>query len=114
LIALKHEELTGKRVMMFSYGSGLTATMFSLRVARSLAPMAQQIDLKNRLAQRIKMDPAEFTKTLALRRDRVGQKDYVPAEATHDMFPGTYYLDRIDDKHRRFYKRKVAHTPAKL
>lgn len=114
LISLKTEELTGKRVMLFSYGSGLTATMFSVRITRPLSPISQKIDLKNRLAQRIKSDPAAFTATLALRRDRVGQKDYVPAEHTHDMFPGTFYLDRIDDKHRRFYKRKVHTPPAKL
>lgn len=47
---------------MFSYGSGLAATMFSFGVKGSLADIRAKTDIQNRLKQRIEVDPVEYTK----------------------------------------------------
>lgn len=32
--------------------------------------------------------------------------NYVPQGSVEDLFPGTWYLTRVDDKHRREYARR--------
>ena len=43
------EDLVGQQLLCFSYGSGVAATMFSLHVERSVATMAQNLNLAERL-----------------------------------------------------------------
>jgi hydroxymethylglutaryl-CoA synthase len=52
-----NEELLGKRIGMFSFGSGMASTLFSLRVVGDVLRLAQKIDLHARLARREKMAP---------------------------------------------------------
>lgn len=35
--------------------------------------------------------------------------NYVPQSSVEDLFPGTWYLTRVDDKHRREYARRPLH-----
>lgn len=58
-----------------------------------------------RLAQRRVAEPAEFTAALERREKVYGEADWTPTDSTSDLFPGTYYLDRVDDLYRRSYKR---------
>jgi hydroxymethylglutaryl-CoA synthase len=51
------EELIGKRIGMFGFGSGLASTLFSLRVIGDVQHIAQGIDLHARLAGREKVSP---------------------------------------------------------
>jgi len=62
LLFHKGDDLVGKRLVLFSYGSGLAATMFSIRVKGSVKKIAQHLNLKDRLASRKVVDPAEFTR----------------------------------------------------
>jgi hydroxymethylglutaryl-CoA synthase len=41
-----------------------------------------------------------------LRKKAHLQKSYTPLGSTEDLFPGTYYLTKIDDMYRRFYEIK--------
>lgn len=54
------EELRGKRVAVFSYGSGLASSMFSLRVRGCTREMRDRLDLKNRLAARRTVEPQVY------------------------------------------------------
>ena len=70
------EELAGKRLVLFSYGSGLASTMFSIRVTDDTSPasplhqiMENLSDIPAKLEQRAKRAPAEFDKTMKLRED---------------------------------------------
>jgi len=98
--------LVGKRIVLFSYGSGLASTMFSLVVKSSIQPLVKQLDYKNRLSARRKTTPDEFSKTLKLREERGEAAGYKPTGSLDDLYAGTYYLVEIDDKHRRTYARK--------
>ena len=70
------ENLAGKRVALFSYGSGLAATMFSIRITQDIGPdsplthlVASLQDLQQRLDARYKVSPPEFAETMKLRQD---------------------------------------------
>eukprot|EP00475_Leptophrys_vorax_P043868 TRINITY_DN8588_c0_g1_i1.p1 TRINITY_DN8588_c0_g1~~TRINITY_DN8588_c0_g1_i1.p1 ORF type:complete len:493 (-),score=23.63 TRINITY_DN8588_c0_g1_i1:67-1545(-) len=111
LVSLKASELTNKRVLMFSYGSGLMATMFSLAARPAPAPftlaaMAEHLGVADLLASRVKVPPAEFVSTMHLMETRYGACGFVPATAADRLTPGTFRLTRVDDLYRRTYERK--------
>jgi len=117
LIDSKGDELVGKRVCIFSYGSGMAATLFSVQIKGSVLDIKNKAQITRRLQQRAFVDPKIFTHMLSLREKRVTASSYVPEGPINDLFPGTYYLEKIDDKYRRYYKRlptAKSATPAKL
>ncbi|XP_050714243.1 hydroxymethylglutaryl-CoA synthase, cytoplasmic-like isoform X4 [Eriocheir sinensis] len=70
------ESLAGRRVVLFSYGSGLAATMFSLRISQDVGPdssltqlVASLENLQQRLDLRLKVSPSEFADAMKLRED---------------------------------------------
>jgi len=87
--------------------------MFSLRVSNFCTPdsIPAQIfeslkDLTERLDSREKIDPADFEQMMALRERTHHLAPYSPVGKVEDLFPGTWYLLHIDEKHRRTYERK--------
>lgn len=60
------EQLRGKRVGMFSYGSGLASSMFSFRVQGSVQEIVQKLDVKNRLAARRVVEPEIYDEVSSL------------------------------------------------
>ena len=52
--------LQGKRIALFSYGSGLAASFFSLRVKGSVEAIAKVLDISNRLATRRQVPPETY------------------------------------------------------
>lgn len=113
------EELAGKRVLLFSYGSGLASAMYSLRVSGNATPesplatmAAGCTDILKRLKARTTVPPAEFEKTMKLREDTHHKAPYTPVGDLDSLWPGTYYLTAVDDKHRRVYARTAGETHA--
>jgi len=100
------DDLVGKRVLCFSYGSGMAASFFSIIVKGSVEFIKQKEKVTKRLGLRQFVDPSEFTKMLNMREKHLLASAYVP-EGALDLFPGTFYLEKVDDKYRRYYKRKV-------
>jgi len=105
LIDAKGDELVGKRVCIFSYGSGMAATLFSLQITGPVQEIKNKAQIVKRLQQRNFVDPKIFTHMLSLREKRVTGHSYVPEGPINDLFPGTFYLEKVDDKYRRYYKR---------
>lgn len=111
LIHNKHTSLVGKRVVMFSYGSGLTATMFSFQLRHcrhpfSLSNIATVMNVSGKLKSRHEFAPEKFVETLKLMEHRYGAKDFVTSKDTGVLAPGTYYLTEVDSMYRRFYAKK--------
>ncbi|PFX18195.1 Hydroxymethylglutaryl-CoA synthase, mitochondrial [Stylophora pistillata] len=107
------EELAGKRVMLFSYGSGLASAMFSFRISDDFGPssplntlITSLKDIPARLESRKEVEPAEFLETLKTREHTHNKNSYTPIGSKEDLFPGTYYLVYVDEKFRRTYQRK--------
>ncbi|GMJ15022.1 FLAKY POLLEN 1, HYDROXYMETHYLGLUTARYL-COA SYNTHASE [Hibiscus trionum] len=111
LIHNKHSELADKRVVLFSYGSGLTATMFSLRLHEgrhpfSLSNISTVMNVAGKLNSRHEFTPEKFVETLKLMENRYGAKDFVTSKDCSLLSPGTYYLTEVDSMYRRFYAKK--------
>ncbi|RMY48485.1 hypothetical protein D0865_08059 [Hortaea werneckii] len=100
-------DLQGKRVAMFSYGSGLASSMFSLRIRGSTEEMQSKIDLHKRLEARRTVAPEVYDEMCNLREKAHLQKNFQPAGKVEDITPGTYYLTNIDDMFRRQYEVKA-------
>jgi hydroxymethylglutaryl-CoA synthase len=61
LIANKSpEELVGKRIAIFSYGSGLASSFYSIRVRGSTKEMQEKMDILNRLENRRIVEPQVY------------------------------------------------------
>ncbi|KAK9698640.1 hypothetical protein RND81_08G120000 [Saponaria officinalis] len=113
LIHNKNSSLAGNRVIMFSYGSGSTATMFSFRLNEgqhpfSLTNIAAIMNVSEKLKSRHEFAPEKFVDTLKLMELRYGAKGFVTSKDTSLLIPGTYYLTEVDSMYRRFYAKKIA------
>ena len=115
------EGLIGKRVAMFSYGSGSVASLYSF-VGRSpvsaatattattgmfsLSRIQAVTDVFERLAKRTRCPVDEFSAALDMRARKYGQAPMVPDGSLDHIASGTYYLVSINEKHHRLYDRK--------
>ncbi|KAJ2715474.1 3-hydroxy-3-methylglutaryl coenzyme A synthase, partial [Coemansia spiralis] len=105
LAQVPHAQLSGKRVTLFSYGSGCAASTYSFRVRGDTSKIAATLALASRLDNRIKVAPADFEKAMLLREKTHNAQDYEPTGPTTELLPGTYYLQKIDSMWRRAYGR---------
>ncbi|XP_058158940.1 hydroxymethylglutaryl-CoA synthase, mitochondrial [Dasypus novemcinctus] len=107
------QDLAGSRIGAFSYGSGLAASLFSLRVSQDASPgspleklVSSVSDLPNRLASRKRVSAEEFTEVMNQREHFHRKVDFSPPGDTNSLFPGTWYLERVDELYRRKYARR--------
>ncbi|XP_053394830.1 hydroxymethylglutaryl-CoA synthase 1-like isoform X3 [Mercenaria mercenaria] len=121
LISRPVEDLSGCRIILFSYGSGLASSMYSVRVTDDLSPLSplhrlvnNLSDVELRLVRRKKVTAKEFDQLMKLRETTHHKAPYKPVGNTEHIFPGTWYLTDIDDKHRRKYERKPLQSPVDL
>ncbi len=114
LVNEKGDDLLGKRVMIFSYGSGMAASLFSVRITGSLIGMVERLQLRPRLSQRLCVAPTEFSRVLKTREERYGNAGWKATEPVDAFFPGTFYLTEVDSKYRRFYQRTAPKSSSSL
>ncbi|KAH6818186.1 hydroxymethylglutaryl-CoA synthase / HMG-CoA synthase / 3-hydroxy-3-methylglutaryl coenzyme A synthase [Perilla frutescens var. frutescens] len=112
LIHNKSSTLAGQRVILFSYGSGLTATMFSLRFTEgehpfNLSNIVSVMNVSEKLKSRHELPPEKFVELMKLMEHRYGGKDFVTNKDCSLLAPGSYYLTEVDSKYRRFYAKKA-------
>lgn len=102
-------ELAGKRVGVFSYGSGLASSMYSISITTdkdALGVFKSHLNyVQPLLDSRQKVVPDEFTKLMEIREKNNHAAPYQPSGSVQALFPGTYYLSTVDKMHRRVYER---------
>lgn len=98
--------LQGKRVGLFSYGSGLASSFTSFRINGSTEEMSKALDIPNKLASRRALSPTEYESFCDLRHQAHLQKDYTPKGDISTIVAGTYYLEKVDDMFKRSYSVK--------
>jgi len=107
------EELANKRVGLFSYGSGVAASLFSARFVPS-DRLTQLVDsmsnLTQRLDQRLKIAPEKFDAILKSKELTHHTAPFFPSTSTDTLTNDTYYLESIDDRHRRKYLLKRSNS----
>lgn len=111
LINSQGEKLIGKRIVLFSYGSGLASSMFVISARNTpeareqLRSMAASLNLEERLSQRIECAPAMFAETMLYREKLHKVDSFTPSGALDLMYKGAYFLNQKDNMCRRFYVR---------
>lgn len=109
LITNSANDLAGKNVALFSYGSGLAASMYSISFTKNVTHLRTITDklshLKPQLEQRQKVSPDDFTNLMAVREANNHKAPYAPSGRIDVLFPGTFYLESVDEMHRRVYER---------
>ncbi|KAM9689084.1 LOW QUALITY PROTEIN: hydroxymethylglutaryl-CoA synthase, mitochondrial [Trichechus inunguis] len=107
------QDLAGSRIGAFSYGSGMAASLFSLRASKDASPgslleklVSSVADLPNRLASRKRMSAEEFAEVMDQREQFYCKVNFSPSGDTNSLFPGTWYLERVDEMYRRKYARR--------
>ena len=93
------DTLQGKRIAIFSYGSGLASSLFSLRIKGSTEDIRQKLDIHNRLEARRVVPPQVYDDMCNLREKAHLKKNYSPEGSTEGLVPGTYYLTGIGKLH---------------
>lgn len=115
LISSEGSALSGKKITLFSYGSGAMASMLSIVPSAagtgnsspfSLRRMEEALDIQKRLASREKHSPSDLTIALNVREKSHTSVPYNPVFSTDNMFPGAYYLEEINAAYERIYHRK--------
>lgn len=96
-------DLIGKRVSLFSYGSGLASSFYSLVVKDDISKIAKVLDFKNKLEGRVFVTPQQYEADLALREKAHLKHSFKPEGSIENIPKGSYYLVSIDDKYRRQY-----------
>lgn len=108
LINSNISDLLGKRVALFSYGSGLASTMYSISITNdpnTLERFTSKLTyVKDLLECRQKVPPEEFSNLMEVREKNNHAAPYEPTGSVDVLFPGTFYLKSIDALHRRTYE----------
>ncbi|KAF3430813.1 hypothetical protein E2986_10128 [Frieseomelitta varia] len=106
------KELAGTKVGVFSYGSGLCSTMYSLTITKECNEKSDLMKIvsslsyiKKELDARQKISPEDYTKVLEWREQNCHTVPFSPQSSIKNMFPGSYYLVQVDEKYRRTYNR---------
>lgn len=121
LIAQKAEALVGKRILVYSFGSGALATIFqitgrqpssSVNASRfTLAKIASAVNLMDRLLERETVTPEELSEAIRIREKNVNRGGFVPQYSVSSLFPGTFYLEEVRPDFTRVYLRKSSTAP---
>jgi len=97
--------LLGKRVSLFAFGSGCTASFFTLRIKGDTSEIRNKMDLLDRLANMKVVPCQEYVDSLELREKNHSAASYTPSGSVDNIWPGAYYLESVDHKYRRKYAR---------
>jgi hydroxymethylglutaryl-CoA synthase len=121
LSTVEPQQLKGKRISMYAFGSGCASSFFTLRVKGDTSEIREKLDLLNRLESMKVVPCQEFVDALAvctcgnyecafltdnipkLREANHNAAPYKPTGSVNNIWPGTYYLESIDEKNRRKY-----------
>lgn len=107
--------LEGKRILLFSYGSGSVATLFSVlgrtpsegKYNFTIEQIKEKSNMFSRLESRSQCSIEEFNAALDLREAKYGQAPMTPDGSVDNVPSGAYYLVNINDKHHRTYEKKA-------
>lgn len=102
----KTPAIADKRVLLFSYGSGLCSTMFEAHIISNPLTAAQIQETDRCFKERVRIGAKEYSDLMMQKEKSYGKwKGKVPINSSL-LDEGVFYLDEIDEKWRRTYKVK--------
>ncbi|KAG8962052.1 hypothetical protein FRC03_004641 [Tulasnella sp. 419] len=109
---ISSQELQGKRIAMFAFGGGCAASFFALRVVGATDVIREKLDLQRRLSQMKVSSCQEYSLAMGIRERNHNAPGLNPEGPLKNLWPGSYYLDAIDEHYRRSYEVKpMASSP---
>lgn len=104
LLSQPKNKLVDKDILVFSYGSGLASSMFSLKITDEINKydnLSKYNKITKRLNNRKKISPMEYEILLNIRENKeILDNKYLDGT---NLFKNSYYLSSYDNKHRRGY-----------
>jgi len=115
LVEKQGQNLEGKDLFVFSYGSGLMATAFMLHGRKptessrfSLDNFAQNSQLSERIASRTACTPDQFGAALDLRSTfKKVVSNGTPSGSLASITEGNWFLKEINEKSQRLYEKRT-------
>ncbi|KAF8595309.1 hydroxymethylglutaryl-CoA synthase [Ceratobasidium sp. AG-I] len=104
--SVSSEQLTNKRVLMFAFGGGCAASLYALRFVESPERIVSRMDLLRRLGKIRETSVEEYMLAMKMRELNHSKPTHIPEGSIDNILEGSFYLERVDDRFRRFYKRK--------
>lgn len=111
LLSASLDQLVNKRLLLFSYGSGLSASMFSARLSSDATPgsplsklLKGIVDVPQTLSNRLIVPANKYEETMNIREIIHNTAPYKPIGDFTKLNPGTFFLDDVSDKYQRNYK----------
>ncbi|KAI6213475.1 hypothetical protein M3Y94_00155000 [Aphelenchoides besseyi] len=105
------ENVHDKRLLLFSYGSGVASSMFSMhfdvqggRGDQLLKMRKIAVEARDRLDERIVVTPEEYTEAIQRREVQLHDGKYKPEKREVELFPHSWYLKEITDELQRVYE----------
>jgi len=117
LIHAKGGNLAGNGILVYSYGSGAMSSVFILKGSSETQPrfalgsIKDKLDLSRSLKQCKVISPAELEDVIAQQMERHGKAGWMPSGAPlkdSEMPEGAYFLESVDNRHRRHYRQAPA------
>ncbi|EPZ34392.1 Hydroxymethylglutaryl-coenzyme A synthase domain-containing protein [Rozella allomycis CSF55] len=104
---LAMEDPVDKDIVLFSYGSGLTSSMYWLTCKKSMKRWVDSSAFFKRFSNRLRQTPEEFEYALSLREKLIKTPhSYHPISSIDLLDFQTFYLDHIDSEYKRVYTLK--------
>lgn len=115
LLSKSCQELKNSRLCLFSYGSGLAASMFSLFVSENVAHHFTLDKIHSNLSKqkrtltehRVEIEPELYDNYLKQREVSHKKAPRQSSLCPSSLFPGTWFFKSIDEKYRRVYERSA-------
>ncbi|KAJ3438005.1 3-hydroxy-3-methylglutaryl coenzyme a synthase [Anaeramoeba flamelloides] len=106
IILKEKQQITGKRILMFSYGSGIASSMFLLKVKSCPDRIIESCsNIENMLKNRTKIQPEQYTEILTIRDEKKNSFSYQPNCRKDLMWENSWCLKEINEKGKRIYQK---------
>jgi len=108
LLSKPNFEVKEKRIALFSFGSGMCSSFYSMTVYSGekldilIDYLLQHVPVI--LEKRIRTSASEFEKIVEKRELFCNKAPFEPSTNIEELFPNSWYLTHIDNTFKRYYK----------
>lgn len=110
LVVREGQKMNGKRILLYSFGSGMAATMLSLKATENFhGRIGNDEALLRQLNTRKVVPPQVYSEWMDIAQANWNRFGYTPTCDCADIAPFAYYLDKVHSDGRRIYRKQATH-----
>lgn len=102
---ISSNDMQGKRILFYAFGSGCAASVFSAKVVGDVSHIKEKMGLKQRLEAMQVVPCQTYVDALKMREETHNKVDFTPKGDVANVWDGAFYLEKIDKTWRRSYAR---------